>query len=113
MSFMLELAMYMGFDTIYLLGVDCTSSLDIKGHAQSGYFNNSLVQKDIERVKKRLHNPNLTADDVAEYYYNKSTYSYALIKEYADMHNYHVYNATRGGQLEVFERKDFDSLFNN
>jgi len=32
-------------------------------------------------------------------------------KEYADGHGIKIYNATRGGKLEVFERVNFDDLF--
>ena len=31
--------------------------------------------------------------------------------EFAKEHDIHIYNATRGGHLEAFERVDFDSLF--
>ena len=36
---------------------------------------------------------------------------YMCAKEYAERHEIKIYNATRGGKLEVFERVDFDSLF--
>ena len=37
--------------------------------------------------------------------------AYQAAREYADRHGIKIYNATRGGKLEVFERVDFDSLF--
>ncbi len=37
--------------------------------------------------------------------------SYELCKEFAEKNGVKIYNATRGGKLEVFERVDFDSLF--
>ena len=37
--------------------------------------------------------------------------AYKSAKKYADSHGIRIYNATRGGKLEVFERIDFDSLF--
>ncbi len=37
--------------------------------------------------------------------------AYTEAKRYADTHGIKIYNATRGGKLEVFERVDFDSLF--
>ena len=36
---------------------------------------------------------------------------YQKAKQYADAHGIKIYNATRGGKLEVFPRVDFDSLF--
>lgn len=37
--------------------------------------------------------------------------AYLSAKKYAEEHGIKIYNATRGGKLEVFERVDFDSLF--
>lgn len=110
MTFMLELAMYMGFSEIYLLGVDCTSSLSSNGHCASGYVNPHLIQKDIERIQQRLNDPTLTAEQVAAYYFDKSTFSYKVIRDYADAHDFKIYNATRGGMLEVYERRNLDDV---
>ena len=40
----------------------------------------------------------------------KSTLMYMAIKKYCDNRGIKVYNAARGGKLEVFERKSFDEL---
>ena len=32
-------------------------------------------------------------------------------ENYSRNHNFRIYNATRGGKLEMFERVEFDSLF--
>ena len=37
--------------------------------------------------------------------------AYKIAKKYAETHGIKIYNATRGGEMEVFERVDFDSLF--
>ena len=42
---------------------------------------------------------------------NNMVLAYKSAKKYADSHGIRIYNATRGGKLEVFERIDFDSLF--
>ena len=39
------------------------------------------------------------------------TMAYESFKNYADDNGIIVKNATRGGKLEVFERTDFDGLF--
>jgi hypothetical protein len=36
--------------------------------------------------------------------------AYTVSKDYADTHGIKIYNATRGGKLEVFERVDFDEV---
>ena len=41
----------------------------------------------------------------------RSTYTYVAIKEQCEKRGIKVYNATRGGKLEVFQRVDFDDLF--
>ncbi|MES9684331.1 hypothetical protein ABWK22_15810, partial [Gottfriedia acidiceleris] len=34
--------------------------------------------------------------------------AYKIAKKYADCHNIKIFNATKGGMLEVFERVDLD-----
>ena len=41
----------------------------------------------------------------------KSTLTYVAMKRHCDQRGIRVYNATRGGKLEVFPRVEFDSLF--
>ena len=36
---------------------------------------------------------------------------YEAAKKYAEMNEIKIYNATRGGKLEVFQRVEFESLF--
>lgn len=85
----LQLAVYMGFSEIYLVGVDCCRYEKIEEqHFVKDY--NSMFSN--IRV-------------------NESIMSYTAANEYAKQHGIKIYNATRGGQLEVFERVDFDSLF--
>ena len=50
--------------------------------------------------KEKLEIPNL--DD--------STKAYIAARKYCDKHNIKIYNATRGGKLEVFERVNFDEI---
>lgn len=101
---LLQLAVMMGFSEIYLLGIDFNYSLhkDNKGN---------IIRDD--KVKDYAFNdkaanytiPNLEA----------SYYSYCSAEEYCKKHNYKVriYNATRGGKLEVFKRVDFDEIISN
>ena len=52
----------------------------------------------------------ITAEQVAAYYFDQSTYSYKVLRDYADRHGIHIYNATRGGMLEVYERRNLDEV---
>ena len=42
--------------------------------------------------------------------YDSVKKSYEKAKEFTEAHGIKIYNATRGGKLEVFERVDFDTL---
>lgn len=90
---MLQIAAYMGFSEIYLLGVDFSfDTLVSKGtnHFDARYESTSKM-KDIFH-----HDENLAAYQAAE--------------AYSREHGFRIYNATRGGKLEVFERVNFDEI---
>lgn len=98
----LQLAAYMGYSKIYLLGMDtdfpniltADGRVEIKSTKSSHFYNDS--------------NP----DNIiySEYSILKG---YICAKKYCDAHDIKIYNATRGGKLEVFERVDLDTLFPN
>lgn len=92
----LQMAVYMGFKEIYLLGLDHNYSNDL--YAGSNHFAGYDTDKRI-----RLNTVHIGQNELA----------YISAKKYAEQNGIKIYNATRGGKLEVFERKDFDSLFNN
>ena len=83
---LIQIAVYMGFKEIYLLSCDC----DYSGPKQ--HFTYYGMKSDSK------------AGDIM-------ILAYQAAKDYADSHGIKIYNATRGGKLEVFEREDFDSLF--
>lgn len=85
----MQLAVYMGFKEIYLIGCDCDYSGDKQHMVDYG--------------------PRKTESNSVKYMIS----SYKVAKDYADAHGIKICNATRGGKLEVFERVDFDSLFEN
>lgn len=84
----IQLAAYMGFEEIYLIGVDCNYSSNTINHF-----------KDYGIV-----DPNYSSTS------EKMISAYRVAKEYADQNNIKIYNATRGGMLEVFERVDLDRV---
>ena len=90
----LQMAVYMGFCEIYLLGLDHNYSNDL--YACSNHFAGYDTDKKI-----RLNTVHIGQNELA----------YISAREYAERNGIKIYNATRGGKLEVFERKDFDSLF--
>lgn len=90
----IEIAAYMGFSDIYLLGVDMTSGVrasDPNYHFYKG------------------------ADPVSNVYVDSATGQARKLIGFAgqelEKRGQHLYNATRGGELEELPRVDFDSLF--
>lgn len=95
----IQLAIYMGYSEIYLLGVDHNYSVkvDTKGH----------VTKD-ESVKDYFEGLEKTA--ITAMNYEATTAAFQVARDYCDKHGIVIKNATRGGKLETFERVDFDVL---
>ena len=96
----IQLAIYMGFKEIYLLGVDFSYSVIRDAHGK--------VYKD-NSVKDYFFGEKYSETVLS---YNSSLHAYQVAREYADAHGIKIYNATRGGKLEVFERVDFDKVIN-
>lgn len=92
---MIQFAAYMGFNEIYLIGVDANYSIS-NGHIDSNsYFDKNVFDKD-------------KIGGLPDIAYNFMAYQVA--KDYADANNIKIYNATRGGMLEVFPRVDLDEV---
>lgn len=101
----MQLAAYMGFSEIYLLGVDHNyqKTIDING--------NVVVDPNAKDYFCEGYDSDIK--DVVVHDMGNNTRAYMDAKKYCDSTSGKVtiYNATRGGKLEVFQRVDFDSLF--
>lgn len=93
----LQLAVYLGFSRIYLLGVDHNYSV------QNGGVMSGLDTKDYFSGFKPLKNVPLNAPRL-----DRSEAAYFAAKSYCDGHDIQIFNATRGGCLEVFPRISFE-----
>lgn len=94
----LQVAAYMGIKEIYLIGIDHNnvgSVIDPGNHFIPDYF-----EDDEAGIYK-----NVVAD------FGAMDLAYEKAERYSREHGFRIYNATRGGKLEVFERVNFDSLF--
>lgn len=102
---MIQLAVYMGFKEIYLIGIDHNFSkiINSDGTVHDGTINKANEHSNI------LGNYNLP--NGTEVY--KLENSYLSAKKYAEGLGVKIYNSTRGGKLEIFERKDFDEVIKN
>ena len=89
---LIQLAVYMGFDEIYLLGMDNSNLLK---HFSDDYCSEVPIQ---QNVGEELH---------LKVFKNAFKRAKVASVEYG----FKIYNATRGGYLEEFERVNFDELF--
>lgn len=110
LSLAAEFAFHMGFSEIYLLGVDCTNPHAAGGHFTDNYTTKEIAQTDISRIKTRMNRENVTTDQIGEHIIDRSLVVYRLLKKYADRHGIKIYNATRGGNLEVFPRVNLEDV---
>lgn len=111
MSFMIELAIYMGFKEIYLLGVDCSNGFVGKNtHFIEDYENEDMMRIEHKRAKNQMKGKHMTLEELGKYRTDRAMFAYSQLRKYADAHGVKVYNATRGGYLEEFERVNLDDL---
>lgn len=89
----IELAIYMGCKEVYLIGVDCN-------------YTGPTVHFDESDNSPRI------PYDIAYHTQKAMITGYRFMEKETKKRGIHVYNATRGGMLEEFDRVDFDSLFN-
>ena len=102
----MEFAAYLGFSEIYLLGVDHNYqvTIDIGG--------NVIVDPNAKDYFCDGYDSDIKAQVVHDM--GNNTRAYLDAREYCRQSGKcSIYNATRGGKLEVFPRVDFDSLFEN
>ena len=87
---LMQIAMYMGFKEIYLLGCDCTYNKE-KAH----FIETGVVDPYASQLGERF------------------IYVHSKIKEFADLKGIKIYNCTRGGMLEVYPRKNLEDVLAN
>ncbi len=90
----LQIAMFMGFTEIYLLGADCNYN-----PAEKMHFIESSHDSD---ANDPTFKNNAGGRSMIE--------CYKVAKKYADSHGIKIFNATRGGMLEVFERVNLENV---
>lgn len=93
---MIQFAVYMGFTEIYLIGVDCNYSTNNTTITADSYFDSRLFNH------KRSYAP-------PEVDTNLKAYAQAFAA--CNKLGVKIFNATRGGKLEIFPRAGFDTLF--
>jgi len=106
----LQLAAFMGFKEIYLLGFDNEYPVMMTKYGEI-VFN---------KIKQHHFSEDYRGNSITKDYANQGFYAgrideiniaYQSAREYAESHGIKIFNATRGGKLDVFKRISFDSLF--
>lgn len=95
----IQFAIYMGFKDIYLLGMDFNFSTRRDKSGKTIKDNN--VQDHFYTKKYQATVP---------FFYDNNLYAYNVARNYAEKHGIRIFNATRGGKLEVFERVSIDDI---
>ncbi len=95
----IQLAAYMGFREIYLLGVDHNYSkkMDAKG--------NLIVDPSIQDYFGSLKPNDYSIQNI-----ETSTNAYKTARRYCEKHGILIKNLTNGGKLEVFRRGELDTV---
>jgi len=106
----LQLAYYLGFEEIYLVGVDFDYEIpkDVKKNGGYGVEVLDMEQDDPNHFEPdyfgkgfRWHDPQV----------EKMGEAYVEAKRVCDRRGVKILNATIGGKLEIFPRADYDALF--
>lgn len=93
---MIQLAAYMGYKEIYLIGMD---------HTYANVTNDKGVIIQKNNVKSHVFEDEKPNEVVANIAYMEDAYRTA--RKYCEEHNIEIYNATIGGALEIFKRVNF------
>lgn len=101
----IQLAVYMGFSEIYLIGVDhnFAKMFDKNGNV---VLDPSVKNHFAEDYDKGIQDQGFQVDAATEAYMDAERLS-------RKMGTFRIYNATRGGKLEVYERADADLILKN
>lgn len=88
-NIVIAIAMYMGYKEIYLIGADCSNL--------NKHFVNDVTDKDKDQKY---------VDDVI----HAQLRGYEIMKKETEKREVKVFNSTRGGELEVFERVSLEDV---
>ena len=107
----LQIAASLGFEEIYLVGVDASYKVEMENVERSDNYGTGVLSSKSDDVNHfdpryfgkgyRWHDPNV----------HTMLQAYRKVRDYAQKQGIVVANATIGGELEVFPRVDFYSLF--
>lgn len=107
----IQIAMYMGFKTIYLLGCDCTGILDLLNKALNiSSSNYHAYDKDSE--SNAVVNTVLNRSDWDEIFYGQGNvfFQYQVFNSYAEKNEINIFNLSSTTILKSIKRKRFEEV---
>ena len=99
----IQVAVYMGFNEIYLLGCDHDYLQDTKRVTDHHFYEDSRGTSDAAHLSQ------FTLERWFEEYFLRWK-QYRLMKEFLNPKGVSIYNATKGGMLDVFPRVVYEEL---
>ncbi len=107
----IQMAVYMGYSEIYLLGVDHSFSHTLDKNRR--IIEHKEVKEDYfdKRYKEAFNKFQEKGKIYAAPDKDMIDIAFKAAKKYCDSHGIIIRNATRGGKLEIFERIDFDKIW--
>lgn len=105
------IAIYMGFREIYFIGCDMTGyeQISVTMGKQVDLHAYKMDEKEKKMIEKA--HEQMDAEAFFEGFFHMFM-EYRLMNEFSAKHRVHLYNATKGGILNILERVDYESLFN-
>lgn len=97
----MQLAYYMGFKTVYLLGVDCNYAKIVR--------KNGTIADGCKEVS--YFSKNYDPNNANTGYVDGMIQAYEMAEKFSKGKDFKIYNVSRGGVLEIFEREDIDAVF--
>lgn len=108
----LYIAIYLGFKKIYLIGCDMTGFVNVYDENENIDFGGHFYEKDNKKELEymtTLHRQRTNEQLLKGY--GKVFELFRLTRDYAHKNQIEIYNATKGGTLDVFPRIKYESLF--
>ncbi|WP_432821423.1 hypothetical protein [Trichloromonas sp.] len=102
----IQLAFYMGFKEVYLVGCDHDYLHDTKRVSDHHFYKEEEGVSDVEHLSGFT-----TERWFKEYYFRWQ--QYRLMQEYAKQRGCQILNATKGGMLDVFPRVSLEDILNS
>ena len=105
-------AIYLGFSKIYLIGYDMTGFISVYDENNNISYGGHFYEDDNKREKKYMEK--LHRERTNEFLLSAYASVFKLLrltKEYALKHGVEIYNAGKGGALDVFPKIKYEDLF--